>query len=145
MPPGLTFNNSTWCSHCVCVFCTDLRTNCNFYIIHRQLILYMYACMYIYIYIYICIYIHLPEVDSVYCTMRTESLLEENTEKILVHEEVFVLLGYDAASLGKSLSVFPRNVVVSSSRVETSNKILPEHFQKPIIFSIVCLTSHYYI
>jgi hypothetical protein len=22
--------NSTWCSHCVYVFCTDLRTNSNF-------------------------------------------------------------------------------------------------------------------
>jgi hypothetical protein len=33
IPPGLTLKNSTWCSHCVYVFCTDLRTNRNFCLI----------------------------------------------------------------------------------------------------------------
>ena len=27
VPLGITLKNSTWFSHCVCVFCTDLRTN----------------------------------------------------------------------------------------------------------------------
>jgi hypothetical protein len=30
---GLTLKNSTWCPHCVYVFCTDLRTNSNFCLI----------------------------------------------------------------------------------------------------------------
>jgi hypothetical protein len=33
IPPGLTLKNSTWCPHCVYVFCTDLRTNSNFCLI----------------------------------------------------------------------------------------------------------------
>jgi hypothetical protein len=33
VPPGLTLKNSTWCPHCVYVFCTDLRTNSNFCLI----------------------------------------------------------------------------------------------------------------
>ena len=70
---------------------------------------------------------------------------EVNSEKTLVHGAVSVFLGYDAASLGKSRSIFPRNVVVSSSRVETSKKILPEHFQKPITFSIVSYITLLYM
>jgi len=27
VPPGLTFKNSTWCSHCVYVFCADLTAD----------------------------------------------------------------------------------------------------------------------
>ena len=70
---------------------------------------------------------------------------EVNSEKTLLQDEVSVLVGYEAASLGKSLSIFPRSLVVSSSRVVASKKILPGHFQKPTIFSSVCLTSHYHI
>jgi hypothetical protein len=36
LPPGLTLINSTWCSHCVYVLCTDLRTNCDFCLIQHQ-------------------------------------------------------------------------------------------------------------
>jgi hypothetical protein len=36
VPPGLTLKNSTWCSHCVYVFCVDLRTNSNFCLIKHQ-------------------------------------------------------------------------------------------------------------
>jgi hypothetical protein len=31
----LTLKNSTWCPHCVYVFCTDLRTNSNFWLIKQ--------------------------------------------------------------------------------------------------------------
>jgi len=30
IPPGLSLKNSTRCSHCVYVFCTDLTTNSDF-------------------------------------------------------------------------------------------------------------------
>jgi len=30
MPPGLGFQSSTWCSHCVYMLCMDLRTNSDF-------------------------------------------------------------------------------------------------------------------
>jgi len=31
--PGLMSKNSTWWSHCLCVFCMDLRTNSNLFLI----------------------------------------------------------------------------------------------------------------
>ena len=36
--PGLTIRNSTWCPHCVYVFCTDLRTNSDLYNINRSVL-----------------------------------------------------------------------------------------------------------
>jgi len=30
VPPGLEFKNRTWWSHCVCMFCKDLRTSSEF-------------------------------------------------------------------------------------------------------------------
>jgi hypothetical protein len=37
-PTGLTFNNSTFCPHCIYVFCIYLRTNTGFWpIIHKLL------------------------------------------------------------------------------------------------------------
>ena len=35
VPPGLTSKNSRWCTHCVYVLCTDLRTNSNFHLIQH--------------------------------------------------------------------------------------------------------------
>jgi hypothetical protein len=35
VPRGLRFRNSTWCTHCVCVFWTDLKTNSNLLLIHH--------------------------------------------------------------------------------------------------------------
>ena len=31
VPPGLTFSNTTFCPHCICVFCVDLRTNSDYF------------------------------------------------------------------------------------------------------------------
>jgi hypothetical protein len=54
----LTLKNSTWCPHCVYVFCTDLRTNSNFCLIHHQLNGLVTA------------------MESVYCAVHSESLYE---------------------------------------------------------------------
>ena len=37
-PPVLTFNNSTFCPHCIYVFCIYLRTNSNLRHLHHKLI-----------------------------------------------------------------------------------------------------------
>jgi hypothetical protein len=61
VPPVLTLKNSTWCPHCVYVFCTDLRTNSNFWLIkHKRLVF-------------------ITEVESVYSAVRTESLYKADT------------------------------------------------------------------
>jgi hypothetical protein len=31
IPPGVTFNNSTFCPHCIYVFCVGLRTNSHYF------------------------------------------------------------------------------------------------------------------
>jgi hypothetical protein len=53
---GLTSKNSTWKSHCLCVFCMDLRRNSHIslYNINRL--------------------DFITEVECVYCAVRTESL-----------------------------------------------------------------------
>ena len=38
----LTFNSSTGCWHCVYVFCTEVRRNCNFYLMQYQLASFFY-------------------------------------------------------------------------------------------------------
>jgi hypothetical protein len=42
LPPGLTFKNSTWCSHCVYIFSMDVTTNGDFLVWHNisRLVLY---------------------------------------------------------------------------------------------------------
>jgi hypothetical protein len=52
----LTFNNSTWCPYPAYVFCMDPRTNCNFYLIHNQVVGFF-----------------ITEVVTVYCAVGTES------------------------------------------------------------------------
>jgi hypothetical protein len=53
----LTFNNSTWCSYSVYVFCMDPRTNCNVYLIHNQVVGFFL----------------ITAVVTVYCAVGTES------------------------------------------------------------------------
>jgi hypothetical protein len=57
-PSGLTLTNSTWCSHCIYVFCTDFRTNSKFALYHTNRLVFI------------------TQVDSVYCAVRTESLFK---------------------------------------------------------------------
>jgi hypothetical protein len=56
--------NSTWCPHCVYVFCTDLRTNSNFCLINIKRLVFI------------------TEVESVYSAVRAEFLYKTDTLRL---------------------------------------------------------------
>jgi hypothetical protein len=62
--PGLTLKNSTWCPHCVYVFCTDLRTNSDFCVTNIKRLAFI------------------TEVESVYSAVRAQSLYKTDTLRL---------------------------------------------------------------
>ena len=62
VPPGLILKNSTWCSHCVYVSCTDITADSDF-------------CLTQHLTDWFCVI----EVESVYCAVRTDYLCKTVT------------------------------------------------------------------
>ena len=92
IPPGLTYKNSTWCSHCVYVFCGELERATKF-ALHDIKTLNDWS--------------YITEVDSVYRAVGTESLY--------IKQNNFVFKGLNAVPLSSDIQVCETGHTPSSS------------------------------
>jgi hypothetical protein len=112
VPLGLTLKNFSWCSHCIYIFCIDLRTN-------RNPTLYNIKWL-----------VFLLQLDSVYCAICTKSLYNTITFldfKLLPCYECCMLYSGSAPTLSPSFLLAQAIFEPNLFPYKYSNILKPSH------------------